>query len=77
MALVLYYYEKLYELVRIGNEFHICLKRRIPNDSLIYMVLYEEYYEKLLESHLQTGHGGRPESIIIQKKWKMYKEACA
>lgn len=67
------HFEKLYELVKIGTSVFIVLKRKSVDDPLIYMVPYENYYDKLLEAHLQTGHGGRDRmSYYAKKKWVIF-----
>lgn len=41
------------------------------------MVPFEEYFSKLLEAHIQTGHGGRDTMLFyIKKKWRISRIAC-
>lgn len=73
----LYHYEKKYELMKIGNEVRVILKRLNAIDPLVLMVAQEDYYEKLYEAHVQTGHGGRDKMIYYAKnKWRISKMAC-
>lgn len=42
------------------------------------MLPFEKYYEKLLEAHVQTGHGGRDRIFHnVEKKFKISRNACA
>lgn len=41
------------------------------------MIPYEEFYNKLMEAHLSTGHGARDRMYFYCKtKWKIPKESC-
>lgn len=41
------------------------------------MVALEDYYEKLMEAHIQTDHGGRDKMLYyIKEKWRIIKSAC-
>ncbi|XP_046608871.1 KRAB-A domain-containing protein 2-like [Neodiprion virginianus] len=72
-----YYYFKKYELLQIGSVSSIVLKRSSESDDLVYMVPVEGYFEKLLEAHNQTGHGGRDEMLYYMKqKWRIPRSAC-
>lgn len=73
-----YHFGKLYELVKIGNKIHVVLKRKNTSDPFIYLICYENYFEKLLEAHVQTGHGGRDRMHFYTKnKWVISIKACA
>lgn len=74
-----YHYSSLYKLVRIGSDVHVCVKqtKQTPENQLIYMVPVEDYYEKLLEAHINTAHGGRDRMFhYISKRWKIVKKSC-
>ena len=45
-----YHYQKTYELISIGNENKIILKRKNDQDPLIFMITKEELFDKLLEA---------------------------
>lgn len=45
--------------MKIEDEHHAILKRNDESDLLIYVIAFEEYYEKLLEVLIQTGHGSK------------------
>ena len=71
-----YYYEKNYELMKIGREVHVCVKRNPKTDKLIYVVGLEDCYEKVLESHIKSGHGGRDRAYYYAcEKWRIPKTA--
>ncbi|XP_043467666.1 KRAB-A domain-containing protein 2-like [Leptopilina heterotoma] len=72
-----YHISKTYEILRIGSECNIILKRSSGNNDLIYMVPIEDYYEKLTEAHYQTGHVGRDRMLYyMKKKWRIPRIAC-
>ncbi|KAJ8674129.1 hypothetical protein QAD02_005391 [Eretmocerus hayati] len=54
-----HYFIRKYELYQIGAESHVIVRREKLSDDLIYVVCIEDYYDKLLESHTNTDHGGR------------------
>lgn len=62
-----YHYSKLYEILQIGSDCTIILKRSSGNDNLVYMVPFEDYFLKLTEAHIQTGHGVAIECYIAWK----------
>lgn len=68
-----YHYGKLYELLGIGNGVHVVLKRKNPDDPKIYMLNFDNYYDKLAEAHVQTGHGGRDRMHFYAKKNGFYR----
>lgn len=73
-----YRVSKSYELVKISGEIFVAQKRKNTNDPLIYLVPYENCYDKLLEAHIQTGHGGRDRMFFYAKtKWVLSKNSCA
>ena len=73
-----YHFANLYELLRISGEVFVVLKRKKIDDPLIYLVPFENIYDKLLEAHIQTGHGGRDRMhYYVKKKWVISKNSCA
>ncbi|KAE9521954.1 hypothetical protein AGLY_017646 [Aphis glycines] len=54
-----YYLCRKYDLIEVGNIKHIILKPKTKTENIIYVVPYENYFEKIEESHKATGHGGR------------------
>lgn len=72
-----YHYMNNYELLEIKNKNHVIFKRKNSSDKLIYMLAIEDYYDKLLEAHIQSGHGGRDKMLCYsKKKWKICRSAC-
>ena len=46
-------------------------------DRFIYLIPIEDYYQKLSEAHIETGHGGRDRMLYyIKNKWKITRSAC-
>lgn len=71
-----YHYKKYYELINVDNEEFVILKRKSLSDPVIYLITMEEFYPKLLEAHVETGHGGRDKMLhYIKKKWKIPRSA--
>ena len=54
-----YYWCRKYDLTEVINVKHIIFKRKTKTENIIYVVPYENYFEKIEESHKATGHGGR------------------
>lgn len=64
--------------MKIGVDAHVCIKRKKEDSAIIYKVAVEDYYEKLLEAHIQTGHGGRDRMFYFaNSKWAIPRRACA
>lgn len=69
-----YHYEKLYKLVTVDNVHYVCKR---DAKSLVYVIPYEDYFDKLYEAHTETGHGGRDRvRTYCKDKWIIAKEAC-
>lgn len=79
-----YHYQKHYYLAKIGSVTRVCVKKKKKNDkpeteqsSLIYMIPFEEYYDKLKDAHIACGHGGRDRTHYqAGAKWKISKKSC-
>lgn len=72
-----YYYGKKYKLVIEGDAAHVCLNNENDVNSMIYVIPYEHYYDKLMESHLRTGHGARDKMHhYCKERWVISKEVC-
>lgn len=72
-----YYFSKIYELVTVGNNHSVCLKKNSDKNRFVYVIPYEDFYDKLMEAHLATLHGARDKMYFHCKdKWKISKEAC-
>lgn len=69
---------KSYELIKISGEVFVAQKKENKLDPYIYYIPWENSYEKLLEAHTQTGHGGRDRMYYYAKtKWVLSKNSCA
>lgn len=81
------YFSKMYDLLKIGKDREIVVlkekeKKRAENREVseVYVrkICVEDMYPKLLEAHLQTGHGGRDKILFYAaKKWILPKKACS
>lgn len=72
-----FHYFKTYDILRIGDSSSVILKRKDETQPIKYMVCVEDYYDKLLEAHIQTGHGGRDKMLYyIRDKYRISKNAC-
>lgn len=72
-----YHYLRKYEILQIGQESSVILKRKNDTDNLVYMVPFEDYYVKLLEAHVSTGHGGRDKMLyFLKNKCRIPRQAC-
>lgn len=61
----------------IGETSSVILKRSDVTEPISYMVAVEDYYEKLMEVHIETGHGGRDKMMYyIINKYRISKKAC-
>lgn len=66
------YYRRKYELLEVGNATNIVLKKERPDDPIIFVVPFEKLYDKLVECHVRTGHGGRDKmEHELKKKFQM------
>lgn len=73
-----YHFSKTYEFVTYDNKEQVILKRGNKSQPLIFKISIEDYYEKLLDAHVDTGHGGRDRVIYqIENKFIISKPACA
>lgn len=72
-----HYCKQKYELLSVGETSSIIKKRKSSSDPFVAMIALEDFYGKLLEAHLQTGHGGRDKMIYYSReKWVVTKDAC-
>lgn len=73
------HYESLYDLVKIvSSNYMVYLKRENPQDLLVQKISMEEFYPKLMDAHLKTGHGGRDKLLhYAEKLWVITKDACS
>ena len=62
-----YHCQKSYELVQIGSITRVIEKRKSDHDPLIYLITREDFYDKLIEAHTSTGHGGRDKMLYYCK----------
>lgn len=71
-----YHWFRNYDLLKIGESTSVILKRSNESEPIVYMVATEDYYDKLLEAHVQTGHGGRDKILYyLKEKFRIPKVA--
>lgn len=46
------------------------------SETLVFMVAAENLYENLLETHIQTGFGGKRQDALIHKKLMESFKTC-
>ncbi|XP_014365204.2 uncharacterized protein LOC106716236 isoform X1 [Papilio machaon] len=61
-----YHHAHKYDVVKTGNHKVLILKRKDSSHPILEMIPTEDYYEKILDAHLATGHGRRDK--IVQYK---------
>lgn len=66
-----YRFAKKYDVMNVGAEKLLILKRTNQMSPLVQIVPSEDYYDRLLQAHISTGHGGR-DKIIHALKDKYY-----
>ncbi|XP_075987272.1 KRAB-A domain-containing protein 2-like isoform X1 [Anticarsia gemmatalis] len=62
-----YHYTRKYEAVNIGNQRVLIVKRKHSSDPVVQIVPTEEFYDRILEAHLATGHGRRDKIVLAFK----------
>lgn len=71
-----YYFQQHYEILKISDEVHVCVKRKNQHEKFIYIIPLENCYEYVLEAHIKSGHGGRDRAYFYScDKWKIPKSA--
>ena len=72
-----YHYFKSYERKLIDGSLRVIVRRSDAADPVVQMIPIEDFYEKLLEAHLRTGHGGRDRMRrFCSDKWKISRDSC-
>lgn len=54
-----YYNAKKYDIMNIGDEKVLILKRKLHSDPTIRIVPSAEFYQRIHDAHVETGHGRR------------------
>nr|XP_022909519.1 uncharacterized protein LOC111420713 [Onthophagus taurus] len=60
-----------YDTMEIGETRVLIKKRRSNEDPVVVMIPVEEYFDRLLQCHRATGHGGRYK-MLFELKNKFY-----
>ena len=65
-----------FDLLEVGNDIQLIERRKSPDDPIILITPVENYYDILLETHLNTRHGGRDKmSKAVKQKYKIPRPA--
>lgn len=64
---------------------HVCSKNNSAENTFIYVILYEDWYEKLTEAHIATQHGARDRMyfyckqrwVISEDKGQLFVNMCS
>lgn len=62
-----YHFNKYYELIKIGSDTRVIIKRLDESKPLIFIVAIEDLFDKLMEAHIQSRHGGRDKMLYYAK----------
>lgn len=58
-----YHHAHKYDVIKTGNHKVLILKRKDTSHPTLEMIPTEDYYQKILEAHLATGHGRRDKIV--------------
>lgn len=61
------YFSRVYETIEIGGIRKVIKKRTDEKDDITFIIAYEEFYNKLVDIHISTGHGGRDKMLMALK----------
>lgn len=62
-----YHHARKYDLMNIDNKRVLIMKRKDISDPAVQIIPTEEYYQKILDVHIATGHGRRDKIVHILK----------
>ncbi|XP_026484875.2 KRAB-A domain-containing protein 2-like [Vanessa tameamea] len=62
-----YHYARKYDVMNIGNQKILIVKRKNISDPVVQIISTEEYHEKIFEAHIATGHGRRDKIVHALK----------
>lgn len=67
-----YHHASKYDVAMIANEKVLIFKKKSHSDQHVQIVPSSEYYQRLLESHITTGHGRRDKiAQVLKEKYIM------
>lgn len=61
------FFSRVYETIEIGGIRNVIKKRTDEKDDITFITAYEEFYDKLVDIHISTGHGGRDKMLMALK----------
>ena len=56
-----------FDVIQCGDIEKLIKKRQAITDPILYYAFAEEMYSIVLKAHLNTGHGGRDELLMLQE----------
>ncbi|KAL0860130.1 hypothetical protein ABMA27_010437 [Loxostege sticticalis] len=62
-----YHHARKYDVMNIGNQKVLLVKRKNISDPVLQIIPTEEYYEKIFDAHIATGHGRRDKIVYALK----------
>lgn len=62
-----YYHAKKYDIMTFRDEKVLIVKRKSQQDPVVQIVPSNQYYQRILETHVATGHGRRDKIIYALK----------
>ncbi|KAK9878704.1 hypothetical protein WA026_023403 [Henosepilachna vigintioctopunctata] len=65
-----YHHARKYDVMNIGNQKVLIMKRKDISDPVVQIIPTDEYYQKILDAHIATGHGRRDKIVhTLQDKY--------
>ncbi|XP_049874566.1 KRAB-A domain-containing protein 2-like [Pectinophora gossypiella] len=62
-----YHHARKYDVMNIGNQKVLIMKRKDISDPVVQIIPTDEYYQKILDAHIATGHGRRDKIVHTLK----------
>ncbi|CAH2097955.1 unnamed protein product [Euphydryas editha] len=62
-----YHHAKKYDIFNVGSEKILIMNRKSQSDSVIQIIPSSEYYYRILDAHIATGHGRRDKIVHALK----------
>ncbi|KAL0883175.1 hypothetical protein ABMA27_016617 [Loxostege sticticalis] len=62
-----YYHAKKYDIMTFSDEKVLIVKRKSQQDPVVQIVPSSQYYQRILDTHVATGHGRRDKIIYALK----------
>lgn len=63
-----YYHAKKYDIMTFSDEKVLIVKRKSQQDPVVQIVPSSQYYQRILDTHVATGHGRREKKYLCFKR---------